>query len=379
MSPSYVASGHIVYGRAGKLFAVGFDPRSLTITGQPVELLEGIVTSDGYGSAHFDVSENGTLVYISGGPEQFTFDLFLCDFQGNIERIPQPPRLYGNVRVSPDGKRLLLSDLTANASIWLYELERGTMSRLISGWDNHAPVWHPSENRFAFGTNRTGKETLWLWSASGPETLTLLRGSETIRNASAWSPDGQWIAATWESPDGASDIRFLRAMDDEETTRGIEGPAGEYAAAFSPDGRFVAYISDESGQSEIYVQTFPVSAQKWKISENGGDVPIWAPDGRSLYYLGDRHLMEVPLRLEPEFRPGRARELFELKLNNVSTFDIFPDGKRFVLVGKSAANGTFRVPIIRSEGAQNRVYPAIDSNIHVVLNWSEELTTLAPR
>jgi serine/threonine protein kinase len=373
MSPSYVASGNIVYGRAGKLFAIRFDPQSLEVTGQPVEVLDAVVTSDGYGSAHFDVSEDGTLVYIFGGPEQFTFDLFISDFEGKIERIPQPSRLYGNVRVSPDGKRMLLSDLGANASIWVYELERGTMSRLISGWDNHAPIWHPSENRFAFGTNRTGRETLWLWSASGSEAFTPLGGSESMRYPSSWSHDGGWIAATWESSGGASDIRFIRAMDDGMTTRAIDGAAAEYSAAFSPDGRFVAYISDESGQTEIYVQTFPVTGQKWKISENGGDAPIWSPDGRSLYYLGSRHLIEVPLLLEPDFRPGRARELFELKVDNVSAFDVFPDGEHLVMIAKPATGGGSRVPITRPEGGQNRMYPAGDPNLHVVFNWSEEL------
>ena len=144
-------------------------------------------------------------------------------------------------------------------------------------------------------------------------------------------------------------------------------------AGLSPDGRWIAYNSDESGRTEIYVQAFPITGQRWKLSENGGDTPVWSPDGRELYYWGDGALMVVQIELDPEFKPSKARPLVPIDIDDVNDFDVFPDGKRFVVIGRSVAGGKNRAPILRTHGGQSRIFPAISPNLRVVTHWFSEL------
>jgi serine/threonine-protein kinase len=372
-NPRYVESGHVVYGRGGKLFAMPFDLGSLRVTGHATQVVNGVVTSEGYGSVDFGVSRTGTLAYVAGGPEQYNFELLLLHRDGRLEAIPQQPRRYGNVSVSPDGKQLAVSDLGANASVWIYEMDRGTMTRLVSGWDNHSPVWHPQQKLLAFASNRTGKDQIWMTAPDGSGEDVLLQGGAGIRYPSSWSPDGKWISATFDSPRGGSDIRFLDATGAGESTPPIAGSAGEYYARFSPDGRWVAYNSDESGQIEVYVQEFPITGRKWKISEDGGSAPTWSADGRSLYYISQDRVMRVVLQLDPEFRPGKAEQLLDVPASDIVSLDVFPDGERFVLIARRDAMRGRRSPVVRSEGGQIRMFPALSPDLRVVVNWFDEL------
>jgi serine/threonine-protein kinase len=366
-------SGHIVFGRAGNILSVPFDTQSGEITGGPSQVMEGVVTSDGYGSTHFSCSNDGTLVYVSGGPEQFTNELFFLYRDGRIDPIPQPARTYGTVRVSADGNRLAVSVLGANASVWIYDLRRRTMTRLVSTWDNHSPIWHPSDNRIAFGSNRSGAEAVWLMSADGFGQPTHVPNSEVSRYPSSWSPDGKWIAGSQPTTSSGTDIWLVDAEGTGATTEAITGPTQEFAPAFSPDGQWLAYNSDESGQTEIYVQAFPITGKKWKMSEDGGDSPVWSPSGHELYYWSEQSLMVVEVAQEPEFKPSRARVLTTLDIVNVHDFDIFPDGERFVIIGRAFTDSAKRTSILRGTGSHNRVFPALSPDLHIVTNWFDEL------
>ncbi|MCK4775350.1 MAG: PD40 domain-containing protein, partial [Candidatus Krumholzibacteria bacterium] len=160
-SPSYVRTGHIVFGRGGKLYAVSFDPETYEVLGSPFHVLDGLITSDGYGSAHYAFSRNGTLVYVPGGPEHYYSELSTIDLDGKVEHLPVPPNLYGGANVSPDGDRLLLSILGANASLWIYEFQRGTITRMTREWDNYTTAWHPSGSSITFASNRGGDTGVW--------------------------------------------------------------------------------------------------------------------------------------------------------------------------------------------------------------------------
>ncbi len=372
-NPRYVPTGYIAFGRGGKILAVPFDTESLQVTGLPREVVDGVVTSHGYGSAHFSFSNDGTLVFVSGGPEQFTFELFFLHRDGRVELIPQPARDYGHVSVSPDGDRLAVSVLGANASVWIYDLRRGTMTRLVSTWDNHSPIWHPKGDIIAFGSNRNGAEAVWFTSSDGSGPPTLLPGSETTQYPSSWSPDGEWIAGTRPVTLRGSDVWVMSADGSGTSQPAIGGASQEFSPAFSPDGRWIAYSSDETGRTEIYVQAFPITGQKWKLSENGGDTPVWSPDGRELYYWRQQALMVVQIELGPEFKPSRARPLARIDIADVNDFDVLPDGKRFVVIGRSVASGEDRVPVLRTAGGQGRIFPAMSPNLHVVTQWFSEL------
>ncbi|MCK4776218.1 MAG: PD40 domain-containing protein, partial [Candidatus Krumholzibacteria bacterium] len=347
---------------------------SLQLTGPPREVLDGVVTSHGYGSAHFSFSDDGTLVYVSGGPEQFASELFFVHRDGRVEPIPQPARNYGTVRVSPDGDRFAVSVLGANASVWIYDLRRGTMTQLVSTWDNYSPVWHPKGDIIAFGSNRNGTSSVWLTSSGGSGPPTLLSGNETIVYPSSWSPDGEWIVGTRPpATSRGSDVWVMSANGSGTSQPAIEGASQEFSPTFSPDGRWIAYNSDESGRIEIYVQAFPITGQKWKLSENGGDTPIWSPDGRELYYWREHVLMVVQIEFDPEFKPSRAEPLVRIDLADVNDFDVLPDGKRFVVIGRSGAGGENRAPILRAAGVERRIFPAMSPNLHVVTRWFSEL------
>jgi len=375
-NPRYVPTGHIVFGRAGRLLAVPFDLSSLQVTGPPAEVLDGVVTSDGYGSAQFSVSTDGTLVYVSGGPEQYAFEMFVLHLDGRVEPIPQPPRPYGAARVSPDGDRLAIAVLGANASLWLYEFERGTMTRLVGGWDNYSPAWRPTGDAIAFTSNRGGSEGVWLMSTDGSGEPTLL-GSQSVENTTSWSPDGKWIAGSLQE---GTDVWLLAGDGSGETVSAISTPAQEFNAIFSPDGRFIAYNSNESGRTEVYVESFPITGRRWKLSEDGGDNPRWSPDGSRIYYLSHTKLMAVDIETGSGFKPSKARELLEVAVADVQDFDVFPDGERFILIGRRMTQVQDQAPIVRiAGGGYRRIFPSMQPHLHVVTNWFSELEQGAGR
>jgi hypothetical protein len=371
LDPQYVPTGHIIFGRAGKAFALPFDLDRLEVTGPAVQVLDRVVTSDGYGSLQLSCSRNGTLVYVAGGPEQFASELMIMHRDGRIDPIPQPPRPYGSVDLSPDGERFVVSVLGANASLWIYDLRRDTMTKLMSGWDNFAPVWGSSDEMIAFASSRSGDNAIWLMQADGADAPTQLFDRSASAYPTCWSPDGEWIVAHMLSPTTGLDIW---AVDRDGNGKPIiQSPARELRGHVSPNGRYIAYASDESDRLEIYVQTFPAPGRKWKLSEDGGDLPLWSRDGTQIYYWSGRRLMMVPVNLEPRFQPARTREVLET-IVDVNDYQIFPDGERFIVVGRTTTDQQASVSATRALG---RVFSAQSPDLHVVLNWFNELERMA--
>ena len=362
--PSYAATGHILYGRGGSLEAVPFDLESMQVTGAPFVVTDGVVTSDGWGSAHYTVSHGGTLAYVPGGPGGFQYSIYWLDRNGNLEAVPLSAREYGRAVFSPDGRRLAISILGANASIWVYEIERQTMDRLTTEWDNTNPIWMRSGSHVTFTSNRTGTQGLWRIAADGsgrPETLYAHDGIP-----GSWSVDDRWFAFSSSSPTTASNIWILSAEEELEAQPVLQTAFQEEFPVFSPDGRWLAYTSDATGQSQVYVQRFPVAGRKWQISADGGEFPLWSPDGRELYYQKGNRLMAVSVTTETDFAPGKERELLLPEFSNLLSWDIAPDGKRFVLVGRVARELKPATPSVAGEAA------AVPE-IRVVVDWFEEL------
>jgi len=375
MDPRYVPTGHIVFGRSGKMFALPFDVDRLEAKGGPFEVLDGVVTSEGYGSMQATFSGNGTLVYVAGGPEQFATGLAILHRDGRVLNIDQPAKPYGNLRLSPDAERIIVSVLGANASLWSYDQQRGTMTRVVSGWDNYAPVWGPLGDQIAFGSNREGGIGFIMVAAtdgSGAPS-SLFTGVGNLYPTS-WSPDGRHVLIVSSSQSSGMDLWTLGL--DGTTTPVINTPAREARGRFSPSGDHIAYTSDETGRLEVYVQMYPVTGRKWKLSTDGGDLPVWSREGEQVYYWNGPKLMSVAVSLEDGFTPSRAREVLEAPIQ-VHDYDVYPGGERFVILGRSAAGergGSF----IARHGAMGRLFPAQSPDLHVVLNWFEELKRLAP-
>jgi WD40 repeat protein len=370
LDPLYVPTGHVVFGRGGQAFALPFDLDRREVTGPPVMVVDRVVTSDGYGSLQLSCSDNGTLVYVAGGPEQFASQLMILHLDGRIDPIPQPPRPYGSVYLSRDAVRFVVSILGANASLWIYDLRRDTMTKLVSGWDNFAPVWNQSGETIAFGSSRGGDNALWITPADGSGEVTKLFDRSASAYPTCWSPDGRWLVAHMLSPTTGLDIWMIDR--DGEGTPIVQSRASEIRGQISPDGRYIAYASDESGRLEIYVRTFPDPGRKWKLSEDGGDLPMWSPDGSSIYYWNGRRLMMVPVDLQPRFEPARARQVLETAVD-VNDYQIFPDGERFLVVGRTTNDRQAAISVTRPLG---RLFSAESPDLHVVLNWFDDLIRL---
>ncbi len=378
--PGKRGTGHIVYWRSGSLFAVPFDAARLEITGSPVPILEGVQGSAGSGWAAYSFSDSGGLVYqlggSSGGAQRH---LAWLDRQGKTTPIPAPPHPYLDARLSPEGQRIAVSlgGGPGEADTWVYDLLRGTLTRLTFQGRNFFPVWTPDGKRVTF-VNFAGKQTIAWTLADGsgqPETLVQAEGGPPT----SWSPDGKLLAF-----DGGAvvqnDILLLSVPGT------LSGPAGsaapqpflktqhdEDSAAFSPDGRWIAYASMESGQHQVYVRPRAVSGApsgapsgpgKWQVSTDGGRFPRWTAGGRELVYRLPDRLMAVAI--EPggapsgPFRPGTPKELFRYAFTqsfggNSPGYDASADGKRFVVIQSVAESS------------------AAASEVHFVLEWFEDI------
>jgi Tol biopolymer transport system component len=276
--------------------------------------------------------------------------------------LAAPPRPYETPRLSPDGRLVAVGTLTPT-EIWVYDIPRGALSRLTFE-GGQQPLWSPDGKRIAFRSPRAGKPPNLFWKpADGSGAEERLTTSEHAQFTESWSPDGQFIAFMDIAPTTGLDIWILPLEGDREPRPFLQTPFQESMARFSPDGRWLAYASDESGRTEIYVRPFPGPGGKWQISTEGGTEPFWARSGE-LFYRNGNQLMAVETRTQPSspaiFSAGTPRLLFEGLYVASSDYDVTADGQRFLMIKPVAQEG------------------AAATQIHVVLNWFEELKRRVP-
>jgi len=365
-NPRYSPTGHIVFGRAGALLAVPFDLERLERTGDPVTVLEGIMMEPG-GVAHFAFSDDGSLVYVPGGMLIQERKLVWVNRQGEVEPLPAEARGYHDPRLSPDGQRVAVTLCEgANCDVWISEVASGRPTRLTSHPDeDFAPIWTPDGKQLTFSSELSGTTpTLW-WrpaDASGPQELLLERESNLSRFPTSWSPDGQTLAFT----EGGSDIWMLPREGERKTWAFLDTEFYESGAVFSPDGRWLAYESNETGRNEVYLQPFSVTGPggKLPVSIGGGAEPVWPRDSRDLFYRNGDKMMAVAIETAPELSVGTPRLLFEgrfmeaEKVHSRRNYDVSTDGQRFLMI--------------------QREQDLVPTEIVVVLNWFEELKRLVP-
>ena len=376
--PTYVPSGHIVFARDGALMAVPFDPTSLRVSGDPVVVIEDVMQAErggnsmfNTGDAQFSVSSSGSLAYVPGGP--FPRDAHLLnwvDLEGDPEPIPLPPATYLWPRVSPDGTRLAYAEgVFGDRQIWVYDLALNVPVRLTSRGYNSEGVWSPDGERIVFASSPNGRDPVNLYSTAAdgsgdPERLT---ESNQAQRPASWSSTGV-LAFLQSNPDTGRDILTL-VMDGESEPEVFVGtPSDEFFPAFSPDGRWLAYSSNETDRPEVYVRPFPEAEPAYRVSTDGGGSSLWSRDGRQLFYLaagdeGKRKVMVVDVSRGPTFVRSSPRLLFEREFSTtvpIRGYDITPDGQRFVI--------TIRQPF-ESETV---------TRINVVQNWVAELKARVP-
>jgi eukaryotic-like serine/threonine-protein kinase len=352
-----LGDGYLVYHalqvREGQLNVVRFDAARMAVQGSPALALDGVFRAANSGAAFFAVSQSGTMIFAPGG---FARSLVSVDRRGHRTPMFGERRGFRFPRLSPDGRRLAVTIDPRPPQVWVYDVERGSRTPIAPGV---TPVWTVDGQRVLMsGANKI------MWAAadgsSPPEPLVQKnRTNTTTMNPNGWSSDGRFLIFQEQTPPNDYDIWV--APRGEKPRPLVATPARDMGARLSPDGRWLAYYSNESGRFEVYVRPFPnVNDHKWMASTTGGWTPVWSPDGRELFYLNGTSMMVT--RVETRGRDlalGKPEFLFDGPFDTTQdmNFDIWPDGQRFLMV----------------EADPN----ARPNRVNVVVNWLDELRRLA--
>jgi serine/threonine-protein kinase len=363
--PRYLTGGHLMYAVSGALWAIGFNPARGTVTGTAFPVIEHVLTKPS-GSADFAVSDDGSLAYVSGDPSSTGQRLAWVDRNGREESIDAPPKGYLYVRLSPDGRRAALDVRDQQNDIWVWDFDRHVMTRLTADPSpDQYPVWTPDGRRIAFASMRDGTMNVYWQPADGSDTAERLIKSDHIQVPWSFTPDGKTLAFRDTDPKNGPDIALMSLEGDRAMRPLIHTAANESNAEISPDGRWIAYNSDESGRLEVSVRPFPnVESGHWQISTDGGSRPLWNRNGRELFFVDlEGRLMSAAIQTAGSFAAATPTVVFEgvtgagiLGRN----YDVSPDGQRFL--------------VTRSAGAEAKIPPRLE----IALNWAEELKRLAP-
>jgi serine/threonine-protein kinase len=354
----YLNPGYLVYHaehiKEGQINAVRFDLDALDVRGAPVSVLEGAFRAANVGGAFFAVAQNGTLIFAPGG---FARTLVRVDRHGRRTPLFEERRGFRFPRFSPDGHKIAVSVDPRPSQVWVYDLEHGSRIPLTDTGNNLTPMWTHDGLRVAFGAT---KEIQWRPADASRPAESLIGGSQSDAvNVSplSWSIDGRMLIFQQQVP--GTDFDVWLAPRGERPRPLLRTRARELGAKLSPDNKWLAYYSDESGRQEVYVRPFPnVDEQKWTISSAGGSSPVWSPHGGELFYMNGTAMMMVPVETAPRFSNRTPQLLFDgpFDATQDQNFDVDPDGVHFVMVEADP--------------------DAKPTKINVVLNWSQDLRRL---
>jgi serine/threonine-protein kinase len=364
----YAPSGHIVYARAGKLFAVRFDLERREVTGDPMPVVDDVMMSLNTGAAHFALSRRGDLAYVPGGVEGGNREVVWVDrVSGKAEAVPKlKPASYLYPRIAPDGHSMAVEIEGPNHDFYFYDFKTTVLSKVSTDGMSHNPVWSYDGRQLAYRSWIAGGMTMWLMNADRSGTPVRLDPKNIKQNPVSFSPDGRFL--TFDQKDAETgDDAWILPIAGGEALPIARTKASEGSAKFSPDGRWVAYSSAESGKPEIYVQPFPGLGPKIQISNNGGTDPVWRRMGGEIYYREGNKMMVVSLDTRgPKLGQSAPRMLFEgayyqgtgasceMGGTSAANYDVSPDGQRFLMIRDNGKSG-------------------FGNRAVVVLNWAEEL------
>ena len=376
----YVPTGHLVYAVRDGLYAMAFDVDSLTVRGGPVPMVAGVqralTPGVNTGTANFGVSAQGSLVYVSGTSVSNARTLALVGRDGVVAPLGVPPASYLSPRLSPDGGRLVVQSAEAEGNVlWTYDLSSDRqIQQLTFDWDNHRPVWTPDGQRITFASDREGPMSLYWMPADGsgaPERLTTAEAG-TSHWPQSWSPDGQTLLFNVQRDPLTDWDIWMLSVTGRETQRLYDTPDTIYLGAdLSPDGQWLAYGAGPSAPAaDIYVEPFPPTGSRRRISQRGGLWPLWSRAGDRLLYRfridAGITLRSVDIVTQPAFAFSNEQTLPIDGFAVVAfyrDYDITPDGERLVMV----------FPADRVDSAE----PS-RPQIIIVQNWFEELKRLVP-
>jgi Tol biopolymer transport system component len=330
----YLPNGHIVYIHEGTLFAVPFDLQKLEVRGTPTPVLSQVGYSAAYGSAQFDFSQNGTLIYRGGGGERGLLTVQWLDATGKTQPLLAKADTYQRPTLSPDGTKVAI----VTTDIWVYEWQRDTMTRLTFGpVGSNSPTWSPDGRYIMF----RGQGGMFWTRSDGSGKPQFLTQSKNAQFPSSFTADGKRLAFSELNPETQFDLWTVALKNDSAGLRALEPepflqtPFDERHPSFSPDGRWMAYDSNESGILQVYVRAFPDKGGKWQISNSGGVYPEWSRNGHELFFrTEDSQIMVASYTVKGDsFVADKPRVWSEMKIANVgllANYDVAPDGKRIV-------------------------------------------------
>ena len=364
--PEYASSGHLLYAAGGSIWGIRFDPRRLAVSGTGIPVVERVTTLP-VGAAEFAISRNGTLLLAHGTQPGLSLGaLVWVDRDGGEQPIKLPARHYAYPRISPDGTRVAVDIRDQDNDIWVWDIARDTLTRLTSdkGFDV-SPLWMPDGRRLVFSSSRGGTERLYWQPADGTGSVEPVTKEPFEAQATSVSADGRRIFFS----DGGGNVRralgLITLDNPPKTERIMPSDFSTVNGMVSPDDRWIAYESTETSLPEVYVRPFPnVDGGRWQVSTNGGSDPAWSRDGRELFYLdADGYLSVVPVRTSRGTfvagSPTRISKNPYVSRLAGRTFDVSPDGRRFLMIKNAEA----------ADGGASESPPLV-----VVMNWFDELT-----
>lgn len=355
--PHYAPTGHLIFVQGDSVMAAPFDPRALKVTAPAVPVLDGVWTSPWTGYADFAFSDTGTLVYVSGGPNRARATLVSVTREGTAIPLGQEVRPFGTPRLSADGRQLAVTIGDRQVDAWSYDLVQSSFQRLTysPSWDAF-PLWDPRAEWVAFSSMQDGLPAVYRKNLR-TDAVEKLAGANHPAYPGSWSVDGKLLAYWEENPETGLDI-WIHSLENGSEEPFLRTVHNESDPEFSPDGRFIAYESNETGKTiEIYARPYPEGHPATKISNQGGRSPRWREDRKEIYYIVDGRVMAVSVEAGPPLVASAPRELFAGPYGRY--YDVAPDGQKFFMIGETSDDGS----------------PA---RVNYIVHWFEKLKALAP-
>jgi Tol biopolymer transport system component len=354
--PRYLEPDTLLFVRGGALMSVAFDPSTLEVSGVPEQRVGGLLANVNSLVAFYETSNGSHLVYVQGTHEQPNRRLVWVDLQGRVEPASALRKPFSLPRISPDGSRVATWLQDEGVAVWLLDLRGDRLTRLSGGIDDHSPVWSPDGTRVAFDSSRTGNYELYLASANTMAEETAITNRRRDHFVNAWLPDGRLVFTDHSIVEGF-DLWTIDARPGAEAEPLLRTTFNESEPAFSADGRWIAYVTDETRRNEVYVRRFPLEGPRLQASRNGGEEPVWSRSGHELFFRKGRDVLAVrlesgedgPRLTEPEVLFGGR---YHYNLYPTNTYDVAPDG-RFLMVEEP---------------------PPVTRTIHVVLSFGAAMS-----
>ncbi len=348
MGPVYLESGRLLFERQGIVYAAGFNPARLSLTSEPAPILDNIVTSMGGSlfavTAMFAAAQNGSIAFISGRDRGIgTGMLTFVDHRGTSTPLALPSRRYADPRLSPDGRRVAVHIVEEGRENFVIDLDRGTLMRLTADpGEDETPIWTPDGKWVVYTSTRADHaRAIFRRMADGSSGEELLWSGTGHVHLGGFTPDGRMLVLTIME-ESNSNLATL-SVGDKELRPLVIDQFNKTEPALSPDGRWLAYVSDETGRPEVYVQAFPNPGARYPISANRGREPVWSRDGRQLFYRGGGRLMTVTVTAGDSFTASVPSPLFEDRFLSTmgdthTNYDVARDGARFLMVERAGGS-----------------------------------------